>query len=90
MINESECDCKSHQWSHNICNVFRKVKNKNTGLDLTIPTYRKTTGLLSATVEYNIVVVSTLQCFKTAKHKESDVVQFAVSSHCVLHQSLYC
>ena len=51
-----------------------------TGLDLTVPTYKSLPGLLSASIEYQVVVVSRLQCFKSPKHKESDVVQFVVRS----------
>lgn len=57
---------------------FREVKNKETGLDISIPNYKETPGLLGSTVGFNVVVVSRLSFFKSPKHKENDVVQFMV------------
>lgn len=67
--------------SHNMCLLlyFRQLKNKDTGLDLIVSSYRETKGLMSSTVYYQVVLVSNLACFKTPSHKESDVVQYSVS-----------
>ena len=58
---------------------FRDVKNKVTGIDLSIPSHRVIPGLLSSTIEYHVVVVTNLSVFKSAKHKETDTVQFMVN-----------
>ena len=58
---------------------FREVKNKSTGIDLFIASHKEIPGLLSSTIEYHVVVVSTLPFFKGPKHRESDTVQFMVS-----------
>ncbi|KAK3088289.1 hypothetical protein FSP39_017146 [Pinctada imbricata] len=57
----------------------RELRNKDTGIDITIPSHKEIKGLLHSTYEYQVVVVSILPYFKSPKHKESDVVQFAVS-----------
>ena len=59
---------------------FRDVKNKVTGIDLSIPSHRVIPGLLSSTIEYHVVVVTNLPVFKSAKHKETDTVQFMVNN----------
>ncbi|ESO83197.1 hypothetical protein LOTGIDRAFT_236788 [Lottia gigantea] len=59
--------------------TVRELKNKESGLDISIPNYKEIPGLLGGTVEYNVVVVSNLFYFKSPKHKESDVVQFMIS-----------
>ncbi|BFZ21565.1 hypothetical protein BsWGS_24604 [Bradybaena similaris] len=56
----------------------RQLKNKDTGLDLIVSSYRETKGLMSSTVYYQVVLVSNLACFKTPSHKESDVVQYSI------------
>lgn len=61
-----------------LCIDFRELKNKTTGIDLAIPSYKDIPGLFSRSIEYHVVVVSHLSCFKTAQHKDSDVVQFMV------------
>ena len=58
--------------------VYRELKNKATGVDLSIPTVKGISSLLSSSFEYNIVVVSNLQYFKLPQHKDTDVVQFVV------------
>ncbi len=63
------------QW----CVAFREVKNKVTGLDLSIPSHAVIPGLLSSTIDYHVVVVTNLAVFKSPKHKETDTVQFMVS-----------
>ena len=55
------------------------MKNKSSGIDLNVPTYKETPGLLGSSVEYQVVVVSSLPFFKSPKHRESDVVQFVVN-----------
>ncbi|XP_041361039.1 HCLS1-binding protein 3-like [Gigantopelta aegis] len=59
--------------------TVRELKNKDTAIDLSVPTYKESRGLLGSTVEYHVVVVSSLPFFKSPKHKESDVVQFMIS-----------
>ena len=66
------------QVSSQFFSLFRELKNKNTGIDVSIPTHKEIPGLLGATIEYQVVVVTILQCFKLPKHKETDVVQFMV------------
>ncbi|XP_005094601.1 HCLS1-binding protein 3 [Aplysia californica] len=56
----------------------RPVKNKDTGLDLTVTSFRETKGMVTSTVYYQVVLVSNLACFKTPSHRESDVVQYTV------------
>lgn len=56
----------------------RELKNKDTGIDLTIPTYKEIKGMLGSNYEYHVMVVSNLSYFKSAKHKKSDNVQFMV------------
>ncbi|XP_049760770.1 HCLS1-binding protein 3 isoform X2 [Elephas maximus indicus] len=59
---------------------FRRVQNAHTGLDLTVPQHQEVRGkMMSGHVEYQILVVSRLAAFKSAKHKPEDVVQFLVS-----------
>lgn len=57
---------------------YRELKNKETGIDVTIPRVTQEKGLLQSTYEYQVVVVSNLPYFKSPKHKENDVVQFMV------------
>ncbi|XP_015265574.1 PREDICTED: HCLS1-binding protein 3 isoform X2 [Gekko japonicus] len=58
----------------------RPVQNAHTGLDLSVPEYQEIRGkMMSGHVEYNIVVVTQLAAFKSAKHKPEDVIQFMVS-----------
>ncbi|KAL8172932.1 UNVERIFIED_CONTAM: HCLS1-binding protein 3 [Gekko kuhli] len=55
----------------------RPVQNAHTGLDLSVPEYQEIRGkMMSGHVEYNIVVVTQLAAFKSAKHKPEDVIQF--------------
>uniref|UniRef100_A0A0B6Y7J8 PX domain-containing protein n=1 Tax=Arion vulgaris TaxID=1028688 RepID=A0A0B6Y7J8_9EUPU len=56
----------------------RQLKNKDTGIDLVVPSYKEIKGLMSSTVYYQVVLVSNLACFKTPSHKESDVVQYSI------------
>lgn len=58
--------------------TIRELKNKDTGIDLSVTSYREIPGLMRSTFEYQIVVVSSLSCFKLPSHKESDVVQFTL------------
>ncbi|XP_037668961.1 HCLS1-binding protein 3 isoform X2 [Choloepus didactylus] len=58
----------------------RRVQNVHTGLDLTVPQHQEVRGrLMSGHVEYQILVVTQLAAFKSAKHRPEDVVQFLVS-----------
>uniref|UniRef100_A0A2K6F7P1 HCLS1-binding protein 3 n=1 Tax=Propithecus coquereli TaxID=379532 RepID=A0A2K6F7P1_PROCO len=55
-------------------------QNVHTGLDLTVPQHQEVRGrMMSGHVEYQILVVTRLAAFKSAKHKPDDVVQFLVS-----------
>ncbi|XP_072354978.1 HCLS1-binding protein 3 isoform X2 [Scyliorhinus torazame] len=58
----------------------RTIQNVHTGIDLSVPEYQEIHGkLMTGHVEYQIVVVTQLASFKSAKHKAKDVVQFVVS-----------
>ncbi|XP_029397001.1 HCLS1-binding protein 3 isoform X2 [Mus pahari] len=58
----------------------RQVQNAHTGLDLTVPQHQEVRGkMMSGHVEYQILVVTRLAVFKSAKHRPEDVVQFLVS-----------
>ncbi|OCT79023.1 HCLS1-binding protein 3 [Xenopus laevis] len=58
----------------------RPIQNAHTALDLWVPEYQEIRGkMMTGHVEYQIVVVTTLPAFKSAKHKPGDVVQFVVS-----------
>ncbi|XP_070284479.1 HCLS1-binding protein 3 [Myotis yumanensis] len=58
----------------------RRVQNVHTGLDLAVPQHQEVRGkMMSGHVEYQILVVTRLAAFKSAKHKPEDVVQFLVS-----------
>ncbi|XP_039316756.2 HCLS1-binding protein 3 isoform X1 [Saimiri boliviensis] len=58
----------------------RRLQNAHTGLDLTVPQHQEVRGkMMSGHVEYQILVVTRLAAFKSAKHKPEDVVQFLVS-----------
>ncbi|XP_006835369.1 PREDICTED: HCLS1-binding protein 3 [Chrysochloris asiatica] len=58
----------------------RHIQNVHTGLDLTVPQHQEVRGkMMSGHVEYQILVVTQLATFKSAKHKPEDVVQFLVS-----------
>ncbi|XP_055396829.1 HCLS1-binding protein 3 [Bubalus kerabau] len=58
----------------------RRVQNVHTGLDLSVPQHQEVRGkMMSGHVEYQILVVTRLPAFKSAKHRPEDVVQFLVS-----------
>nr|XP_019611691.1 PREDICTED: HCLS1-binding protein 3 isoform X1 [Rhinolophus sinicus] len=58
----------------------RQVQNVHTGLDLSVPQHQEVRGtMMSGHVEYQILVVTRLAAFKSAKHRPEDVVQFLVS-----------
>ncbi|XP_053565617.1 HCLS1-binding protein 3 [Bombina bombina] len=57
----------------------RQIQNAHTGIDLWVPEYQEIRGkMMTGHVEYQIVVVTTLPAFKSAKHKSDDTVQFVV------------
>ena len=58
---------------------FRTVKNQSTGVDLSVSSIKESPGLVSYKLEYSIIVVTNLQCFKLPQHKENDTVQFVVT-----------
>ncbi|XP_060735915.1 HCLS1-binding protein 3 [Tachysurus vachellii] len=58
----------------------RPLQNEATGIDLQVPQYQEVRGsMMTGHVEYQIVVITRLAPFKSAKHKPEDVVQFVVS-----------
>ncbi|MCJ8736661.1 hypothetical protein PDJAM_G00015070 [Pangasius djambal] len=58
----------------------RPLQNEATGIDLQVPLYQEVRGpMMTGHVEYQIVVITRLAPFKSAKHKPGDVVQFVVS-----------
>ncbi|XP_043118457.1 HCLS1-binding protein 3 [Puntigrus tetrazona] len=58
----------------------RPLENEATGIDLHVPLYQEIRGsIITGHVEYQIVVVTRLASFKSAKHKTGDIVQFVVS-----------
>ncbi|KAM5163829.1 HCLS1-binding protein 3 [Mantella aurantiaca] len=58
----------------------RQVQNAHTGLDMWVPEYQEIRGkMMTGHVEYQIIAVTTLPAFKSAKHRPEDVVQFVVS-----------
>ncbi|KAK3537754.1 hypothetical protein QTP70_017864 [Hemibagrus guttatus] len=58
----------------------RPLQNEATGIDLQVPQYQEVRGaMMTGHVEYQIVVITRLAPFKSAKHKPGDVVQFVVS-----------
>ncbi|XP_007937479.1 HCLS1-binding protein 3 [Orycteropus afer afer] len=58
----------------------RQIQNAHTGLDLSVPQHQEVRGkMMSGHVEYQILVVTRLAAFKSAKHRPEDVVQFLVS-----------
>lgn len=58
--------------------TIRELKNKDTGIDLSVTSYQEIPGTVLSTYEYQIVVVTNLSCFKLPSHKENDVVQFTL------------
>ncbi|XP_052806940.1 HCLS1-binding protein 3-like isoform X2 [Mya arenaria] len=58
--------------------TVRQVKNKDSGVDLSVTSYHETKGMVGSTYLYQVMVVSSLPCFKSAKHKDADNVQFTV------------
>ncbi|EFB19817.1 hypothetical protein PANDA_002994, partial [Ailuropoda melanoleuca] len=68
----------------------RRVQNVHTGLDLTVPQHQEVRGkMMSGHVEYQILVVTRLAAFKSAKHRPEDVVQFLVSKKYSEIEELY-
>ncbi|WAR04468.1 hypothetical protein MAR_019837 [Mya arenaria] len=61
--------------------TVRQVKNKDSGVDLSVTSYHETKGMVGSTYLYQVMVVSSLPCFKSAKHKDADNVQFTVDLH---------
>ncbi|XP_035266489.1 HCLS1-binding protein 3 [Anguilla anguilla] len=58
----------------------RQLQNEATGIDLQVPLFQEVRGtMMTGHVEYQIVVVTRLAAFKSAKHKPGDVVQLMVS-----------
>ncbi len=73
-----QVECQGPRASCKFC--CREVHNQASGLDLAVPVVREVKGLFGKNAEFEVVAVSGLPCFKSAKHKEADVVQFSVSS----------
>ncbi|XP_019062174.1 HCLS1-binding protein 3 isoform X2 [Fukomys damarensis] len=69
---------------------LRQLQNVHTGLDLSVPQHQEVRGkMLSGHVEYQILVVTRLAAFKSAKHKPEDAVQFLVSKKYSEIEELY-
>ncbi|ELK27428.1 HCLS1-binding protein 3 [Myotis davidii] len=63
-----------------VTTALQRVQNVHTGLDLAVPQHQEVRGkMMSGHVEYQILVVTRLAAFKSAKHRPEDVVQFLVS-----------
>ncbi|CAH1772312.1 unnamed protein product [Owenia fusiformis] len=58
--------------------TVREIKNKDIGLDISVPNHNEISGKMTSTIEYHVVVVTSLDCFKLPKHKETDNVQFMI------------
>lgn len=69
--------------------TVRELKNKESGIDISIPVYKEIKGLLHSSWEFYVVVVSNLQYFKSPKHKDNDVVQFMVQKRLADFESLH-
>ncbi|VDI68999.1 Hypothetical predicted protein [Mytilus galloprovincialis] len=69
--------------------TVRDLKNKDSGIDISIPVYKEIKGLLHSSWEFYVVVVSNLQYFKSPKHKDNDVVQFMVQKRQADFESLH-
>ncbi|XP_012859527.1 HCLS1-binding protein 3 [Echinops telfairi] len=83
-----ETDCGGDQCSRG--SEFRRVQNVHTGLDLSVPQHQEVRGkMMSGHVEYQILVVTRLAAFKSAKHRPEDVVQFLVSKKYSEIEELY-
>ncbi|XP_054979004.1 HCLS1-binding protein 3 [Sorex araneus] len=68
----------------------RQVRNSHTGLDLSVPQHQEVRGdMMSGHVEYQVLVVTRLAAFKSAKHRPEDVVQFLVSKKYSEIEDLY-
>ncbi|KAJ8289517.1 hypothetical protein GJAV_G00002230 [Gymnothorax javanicus] len=69
----------------------RQLQNEVTGIDLQVPLYQEVRGgMMTGHVEYQIVVVTRLAAFKSAKHKPGDVVQLMVSKKYSEIDEFYC
>lgn len=69
--------------------TVRQLKNKETGIDISVPTYEEIPGLLIKTIDFQVTVVTNLPVFKLPKHKETDVVQFVVGKKFSDFEDLY-
>lgn len=58
--------------------AVRKLHNAETGIDVSITSFKEDHGLLTTSYKYNILVVTNIPCFKEEELKPSDVVQFVV------------
>ncbi|XP_023690504.1 HCLS1-binding protein 3 [Paramormyrops kingsleyae] len=69
----------------------RPLQNEATGIDLLVPLFQEVRGsMMTGHVEYQIVVVTRLAAFKSAKHRPADVVQLMVSKKYSEMEELYC
>ncbi|XP_066560121.1 HCLS1-binding protein 3 isoform X2 [Amia ocellicauda] len=69
----------------------RQLQNASTGIDLSVPQYQEIRGtMMTGHVEYQIVVVTRLAAFKSAKHKPGDVVQLVISKKYSEIDDFYC
>ncbi|XP_048731246.2 HCLS1-binding protein 3-like isoform X2 [Ostrea edulis] len=89
VIPEQNCGAVCCMKSCTPNDTTRELKNKETGIDVTIPRVTQEKGLLQSTYEYQVVVVSNLPYFKSPKHKENDVVQFMVKKKFSVFEDLW-
>ncbi|XP_048831190.1 HCLS1-binding protein 3 isoform X2 [Brienomyrus brachyistius] len=69
----------------------RPLQNETTGIDLQVPLFQEVRGsMMTGHVQYQIVVVTRLAAFKSAKHRPADVVQLVVSKKYSEMEELYC
>ena len=62
--------------------LIREVKNKETGIDLSVNSYNETKSMLGSNFEYQVMVVTHLSIFKSAKHSDGSTIQYTVSFNC--------
>ncbi|KAL0969659.1 hypothetical protein UPYG_G00230400, partial [Umbra pygmaea] len=78
-LNDSRLDNNFSTMSEGLT-TSRPLQNEATGIDLHVPLYKEIRGtMMTGHVEYQIIVVTRMAAFKSAKHKPEDIVQLVVS-----------
>ena len=57
---------------------YRKIKNVETGVDISVPSHQ-TADSPRNVKDYHVIVISNLPHFKLPQHDEDDTVQFMVN-----------